>query len=381
LISPRSPSSTSFELPRSPPYVTPKDDPRLNERIHRRPKFVDLLRALILDRAPKPLEAAPQPKYRLKERLPQPRQRKLPTSSRSSDAAWYPGMLLDEIKDAANEYYHHLIFGNVAEGERVEETLEFQQKRIRDEVAEWVDEGDDTVEERLQKQRAKERAKKAKGNPLGKLGSALNPLAIALTPVQAALREIIPQVRLVRHLLYWQDRILTAWLALAIILTGIALALVPWGFVIYWTARLGGFIFFGPHMYFVGRVVDKQRKTARDAAETYRWATAQGKQRILDDYRESLMKKAREQVAKALEEQASASEGARDRLAFLQRQKFLFVNLDVPGTPSIKYDFAADPGKSQARPLVVSHAVDDADWEEVRRVVGVQPGSSRMDLV
>ena len=61
-------------------------------------------------------------------------------------------------------------------------------------------------------------------------------------------------------------------------------------------ARLGGFIFFGPHMYFVGRVVDKQRKTARDAAETYRWATAQGKQRILDDYRESLMKKAREQV-------------------------------------------------------------------------------------
>ena len=30
----------------------------------------------------------------------------------------YPGMLLDEIKDAANEYYHHLIFGNVAEGER-----------------------------------------------------------------------------------------------------------------------------------------------------------------------------------------------------------------------------------------------------------------------
>ena len=44
------------------------------------------------------------------------------------------------------------------------------------------------------------------------------------------------QVRLVRHLLYWQDRILTAWLALAIILTGIALALVPWGFVIYWSA-------------------------------------------------------------------------------------------------------------------------------------------------
>ena len=42
-------------------------------------------------------------------------------------------------------------------------------------------------------------------------------------------------------------------------------------------------------------------------------------------------------MAKALEEQASASEGARDRLAFLQRQKFLFVNLDVPGTPSIKY--------------------------------------------
>merc|ERR1712185_866707 len=101
-----------------------------------------------------------------------------------------------EVEHTTCAYWNEKILGALEDGQKREETLDYQQQLIRQEVAEFIDEGDDTVEEKIEKQRAKERAKEA--TPL-QVTNMLNPMAVALGPVQCLLRELIPKLRLVRN--------------------------------------------------------------------------------------------------------------------------------------------------------------------------------------
>ena len=109
--------------------------------------------------------------------------------------------------------------------------------RAAGQVAEFIDEGDDSPEERIAKRRAKEREKESHSTWV-RLNQTFNPVAKFLTPVQAGLAELVPKVRQVRYALMWNDRILTFWLAAALAVLTLILALIPWGLLLHWTARL-----------------------------------------------------------------------------------------------------------------------------------------------
>ena len=72
------------------------------------------------------------------------------------------------------------------------------------------------------------------------------PVAVVLGPAQAALRKVIFPLRNFHHVIFWQDRILTLWICVGLVGVALVFALVPWGFVLYYGARLAGVALFGP---------------------------------------------------------------------------------------------------------------------------------------
>ena len=68
------------------------------------------------------------------------------------------------------------------------------------------------------------------------------------------------------------------------------LAILPWGMILYYCSRCIGFCILGPHMHFVGRKIDANRRKARKEVQEYKEADDAGKDAILEAYREELMK-------------------------------------------------------------------------------------------
>ena len=66
---------------------------------------------------------------------------------------------------------------------------------------------------------------------MGKITAAVNPVAKVLGPIQTKLAMGVVPLRMVRYMLFWQDRIFTMWLYLALVLLTLLLALIPWGFL------------------------------------------------------------------------------------------------------------------------------------------------------
>ena len=93
---------------------------------------------------------------------------------------------------------------------------------------------------------------------------ALNPLAPILGPVQNLLGSVLQPCRFVNSLLHWEDTALTSWLYLALMVLGVVLAVLPWHFLIMWTGRIVGVVLFGPHMWFVGRYLEKQAEKEQE---------------------------------------------------------------------------------------------------------------------
>ena len=73
-------------------------------------------------------------------------------------------------------------------------------------------------------------------------------LASYLAPLQALLGGYILELRTLRRFLNWQDRILTTGIVFGLLALAVALALIPWGWVLEVLLRVVGFAIFGPHM-------------------------------------------------------------------------------------------------------------------------------------
>ena len=85
--------------------------------------------------------------------------------------------------------------------------------------------------------------------------------------------------------------------------------------------------------------------------QEYLDADDDGKDAILERYRETLMVAAREQVKKAQPKEAGRSARELERLRFLETQQYNFINGNTPSNANIKYVAVADPSCSSARPL------------------------------
>ena len=104
---------------------------------------------------------------------------------------------------------------------------------IEREVEEFIDEGDDTPEEKIIKQRKQERSCKPT-----LIGSIFNPIALALHPVQQGLAPWVPVVRQAVNFFLWKDRVLTFLGVAACCALILLLSCIPWAITIYWAARL-----------------------------------------------------------------------------------------------------------------------------------------------
>ena len=98
----------------------------------------------------------------------------------------------------------------------------------------------------------------------------INPAAWVLGPVQLALGRLLHKLAAVERLVTWHDAV-TAPLYTAAALLCVLLALIPWQhvvpFCLRWGARLLGALLFGPHMYYVGTLVDSLEAKRKDEAK------------------------------------------------------------------------------------------------------------------
>jgi len=391
-------------------YSVPSDDKRLDAPLHQRASLVDLIVALALNKKPPPLECrpcSPNAAQRAREPATSAEQLRLhdfvvgntlratvggaasavermstggergragrkrasspePTAGDERGAEPMPApttvaaareSILRDFERAVVAYWEEQILGVFRTDVPAEATLKFQKERIDAEVAQFIDEGNDSLEERVAKRRDKEKQKE-KASFFSSVGNALNPVAKVLGPVQTSLARFVPRVRQVRYVLLWNDRIVTFWLVVALSLATVALAMIPWGLVLYYGARVGGVVLFGPHMHFIGRWVDKRRAEEQEDARKFLAADEPSKQRMLAAYREELMKEARAQVGEALEDVGPRSERSERRHAYLERSDtYAFLNKHTRSNANIKYVAAAELERSMVQPLPAAAAL------------------------
>lgn len=311
-------------------YGLHEEDDRLNQSIHQRPSFLQLCTALVLDKKPAPIKYSPPPAADRRE----------------------AGRGLENIHTLTVAHWMEKILGGDSDVAK-EQTWEYQQGVVRAEVATFIVEGGYSVEEGI--------AKEQQSSELQKEGGAMrivfNPMATALGPVQRKLAILVPMVRQMKNALLWKDRILTFWITTAVVMVTFILALIPWGIVIFWSARILGVVASGPHMHFVGRHVDKERAGELEKAREYKDATEDRRDAMLQELRETLMKDARVQVEKAQLTHDIHSERAQRRTAFLKKPSiFNFVNRNTPANAHIKYIAAAELQRSKVGPLAATAA-------------------------
>lgn len=144
---------------------------------------------------------------------------------------------------------------------------------------------------------------------------------------------------------------MTMWLYIGLVGLAVAFALVPWHFVMRYGSRVVLFALLGPHMHYVGKMVDRAREDQKSEVRRYREADEAGKRAQLEAYRDHLMKEGMERVKKAQLVLAKRSKQERERLAYLETQKYNFINANTPTNANVKYVATADPSRSSAVPL------------------------------
>ena len=318
-------------------YSMREVDPRLNEPIHQRPSFLQLCSAVLFDKQPAHIEYPP------------------PANAERTE---HDEEVVEDIHSSTVTFWMETIMGVESDVAKKEQTWAYQKGIIRAEVDEVVNEGEDSVEERIEKERSKERQRAE--STYQRMKGAINPVAAALGPAQQLLAAIVPKVRQAKNALLWSDRILTFWSVVIVAAVTLLLALIPWRFLIFWSARVFGVLVFGPHMHFLGRRIDKRRADERERAREYSGATEARRATMLYAFREELMKAAKVRIDKAQKKQEQHPERTKKRLAFLQdtrRSHFNLVNGNTRGNANIKYIAAADANKSKVAPLATGAVV------------------------
>jgi hypothetical protein len=334
-------------------YRLSEVDPRLNQPIHRRPTFFQLASALLLDKKPAQIECQPTTH---------------PHSEQPGSGAAGEG----SVTVSAEDYWTEMLLGASSEKEHAWTS---EKEAVRAEVEQFVNDGEDSVEDQIERQRAAERQQA--GSTYKRMKGALNPVERALTPVQRALAAIVPKVRQAKNALLWSDRILTFWIVVAVGAVTLLLAIIPWGFVIFWSARILGVLLMGPHMYFVGYYIDKSRAEEQAKAAEFSGASEARRVAMLDAYKEELMKDAKVRVEKAQKKQDEDPVRNKQRLAYLRaksRDRYYFVNGNTRGNANIKYIAAADSSRSKVTPLT-------ADDEAAARSSTARRGSGAAEMV
>jgi len=274
--------------------------------------------------------------------------------SQPHNAVEVASIVVSSVVDTAVAFWHERILGKDPEDREYprEETFAHERQLVEAEVASFIDDGEETAEEKLHKRVAKESSAR-KHSLMGKMRFALNPLAMFLGPVQHHLAIYTPLVRRVRYAIMWNDRIFSFWLVIAVFLVTLIFTIIPWAWVIYWGCRVGSLLLFGPHMHLLGRKIDDQREELREASRRYRDAGKAEKDVMVDEYREALMKDARLRIQKAEEAQDAKSERERAKHAYLHSQKYIVLNRNTRGNANIKFIASADPSRSSV------HAISD----------------------
>lgn len=165
------------------------------------------------------------------------------------------------------------------------------------------------------------------------------------------------------HLHAWDDPFFTTFVYVCLCGLAIVLALVPWGFVLYWGLRLLFLALFGPHMHLVGRRLRAKAEAARKADVEWAVLGAAEKERRLEEHRHQLI---RAELDTRLAAVAALSAAQRqrtfDRASTIQGCRLLTVPSERREC-RIKASIPADPERSSARPLGGHvHRRSDSEW-------------------
>ena len=328
-------------------------DANLDKEIHARPSFLQHIGALLFDRARPPLTV--QPAGTLPGRY-RKRASGLASAPASEDRFWSASAAVDfiktDVRHSAEDYWREKMLGDAPGTEMDGSSAELAKEKagVEAEVAAFIDQGDDSIAEKIVKRRVLERKHESQ-TMMERVAITLNPVAVALGPLQKTLASVLVPLRAIRYALFWQDRIVTTWLCLALAALTLVNALLPWRWMLFYGCRLAGALLLGPHMHLLGRRVDSKRLLWRLQVQEYDRADTTKRREIIDAYWATLMEAARKQVRGAQIKLAGHSKAELERQAYLEHQRFNFLNGNTPSNARIRYVAVADPSRSSARPL------------------------------
>ena len=182
-----------------------------------------------------------------------------------------------------------------------------------------------------------------------------------LGPVQNLLRRKVQTLRSVRRFLKWQDRILTTEAVFALLAVTIVLALIPWDCITGPLLRFIGLAIFGPHMYFVGRYLERRVEAEYKEERAYLRASVAQRRDLLRDRREGLMAAAQKRAEAAFDAQG---EGRRAVTDYLRDAPHVGVVDNFRTSAPLKYPFLPDPYRSRAYPTSLPQKIVDLINEE-----------------
>ena len=189
------------------------------------------------------------------------------------------------------------------------------------------------------------------GSLLDGVSLSLNPLVPLLSPVQQILGQLLIYIRATTRVLTWADTIVTAWFYLGLIVAIVVLALIPWAPVCHWGVRVVGALIFGPHMYLVGRYLDRLAAEEQKKEEAYAAADSEGKEVILKREREVLLLAAQQKLAAAVTRRGKRSKHARQLAEYLDDvRNFNLAVAPARTSGRHKYVTLPDPERSRAYP-------------------------------
>ena len=136
--------------------------------------------------------------------------------------------------------------------------------------------------------------------------------------MQTYLTQVVRPVRTLMCTLDWSDRIWTFWLYLVLSFATLVALVVPWAAVLHYSLRLLGLAALGPHMAYVGVIVDRRRAEKREMEARYAAADEEGQQTMLTELKEKLLAEANAEIAKHDAEQALRDEASIAKLSFLE---------------------------------------------------------------
>ena len=227
----------------------------------------------------------------------------------------------------------------------VKGSLKAKIKEIRRQVTEEVHEMESDVQSAAEEGEADTRLAGAMGGAMNKVRN-LSPLAMALGPAQTALGKLIIPLRTAERILNWHDRAATLWLYLCLVATSIVLAIIPWTLV----CRIVGFGVLGPHMHLVGRALDKRSLAAAKREREFAGADAGEREKILMFVRAEAMATAKKKLDKIRTKLDARTKSVVAQDEFVSNAKFNLIIQPSRTQSRIRDKAKPSPTRSKAYP-------------------------------